>query len=88
MEANNGRNMKIKEKYKIRKTIYILLIILMILNLVFIFHGDGHYIPNNNQINNNNENIINNGVIQSNIKNEENKENNIKVKEKPVVGKY
>ena len=82
--------MKRKEKYGIRKLIYILLIVLIVLNLFFMSHGDNLNIPNNNQIDKLNGNNINNninGPVNPNIKKDENKraqkiENKIKEEKK------
>ena len=77
MEENRMQNMKRKEKYRIRKLIYILLIVLIVLNVFFISHGNELNIPSNNQIDIQNRDNVNNNVntpANSNIKKDENKE--------------
>ena len=75
MEDNVNKNLKRKEKYRIRKIIYILLIALIVLNLVFMSHRSEEIIPNNNQIEVSKENDKINEKVEQNIINE-NKENN------------
>ena len=88
MDENRNNNMKRKEKYKIRKTIYILLIIIIVLNVLFISHGDGHYIPENINSSNINDNQISehnrNNVLKEPVMINNPKENNDERKKEKV----
>ena len=74
---NNGKiriNMDKEQRKGLKKLIYVLIIVLIALNLIFVWYGDGHYVPANN-----NRNIINNNEPFSPPKvvvNEEKKEQN------------